>query len=226
MADENGRRSYPKLPVRNWWDLRQRFGQSYPKAVDVDYLQSVLGLTSKGSAQNLISPLRALGLIDEEGRPTERANEWRSDEGYKKACSEMFESVYPSSLRDAFPGPSPDVVGVKAWFQRNLRVGDAAAGGMASIFALIAEADPSGESSRPRAAGTSRKVRTPRHNAHPSDGNGTVGGQSIEPIRESAAGGVPTIHLDIQVHLPADATPELLDQLFESMAKHLYSRHL
>ena len=37
------RRSYPGIPVRNWWDLRRRFQQAVPRQVDSDYLQSVLG---------------------------------------------------------------------------------------------------------------------------------------------------------------------------------------
>ena len=34
----------------------------------------------------------------------------------------------------------------------------------------------------------------------------------------------PSVHLDIQIHVPADATPEQIDQIFASMAKHLYQR--
>jgi len=33
----------------------------------------------------------------------------------------------------------------------------------------------------------------------------------------------PTVHLDIQIHIPADATPEKIDQIFSSMARHLYA---
>lgn len=32
----------------------------------------------------------------------------------------------------------------------------------------------------------------------------------------------PTVHLDIQIHIPAAATAEQIDQIFASMAKHLY----
>jgi len=34
----------------------------------------------------------------------------------------------------------------------------------------------------------------------------------------------PTLHIDFQVHIAADAPPEQIDQIFESMAKHLYGK--
>lgn len=34
----------------------------------------------------------------------------------------------------------------------------------------------------------------------------------------------PTLHIDIQVHISADAKTEQIDQIFASMAKHLYSK--
>lgn len=34
----------------------------------------------------------------------------------------------------------------------------------------------------------------------------------------------PSIHIDIQIHISADAKPEQIDQIFASMAKHLYNR--
>lgn len=34
----------------------------------------------------------------------------------------------------------------------------------------------------------------------------------------------PALHIDIQIHISADAKPEQIDQIFASMAKHLYNR--
>ena len=34
----------------------------------------------------------------------------------------------------------------------------------------------------------------------------------------------PTVHVDVQIHIPAAATAEQIDQIFGSMAKHLYGR--
>lgn len=42
------------------------------------------------------------------------------------------------------------------------------------------------------------------------------------PRRERPRSGGPNVHLDIQIHIPADASVEQIDQIFESMARHLY----
>ncbi|MGI6460131.1 MAG: hypothetical protein ACOX5J_08530 [Candidatus Hydrogenedentales bacterium] len=34
----------------------------------------------------------------------------------------------------------------------------------------------------------------------------------------------PAVHIDIQIHIAADAKPEQIDQIFTSMAKHLYGK--
>ena len=34
----------------------------------------------------------------------------------------------------------------------------------------------------------------------------------------------PNVHLDIQIHIPAEATAEQIDQIFASMARHLYNK--
>jgi glycine cleavage system regulatory protein len=41
---------------------------------------------------------------------------------------------------------------------------------------------------------------------------------------EEEAGSGPNVHLDIQIHIPADASVEQIDQIFESMARHLYKQ--
>ena len=46
-----------------------------------------------------------------------------------------------------------------------------------------------------------------------------------EPLASPAkSNGGPTVHLDIQIHIPADATPDQIDQIFSSMARHLYAK--
>lgn len=71
--------TYPKIPESNWWAIRTQFRKSLPPIVSGSYLKSLLSLTSDRAATNLLPPLKQIGLIDDEGRPTDRANEWRDD---------------------------------------------------------------------------------------------------------------------------------------------------
>lgn len=102
MAEEEKRRSFPSIPNSNWWDLRNRFKQSVPAKVDPDYIQAVLGV-GEGHAKNLIPQLTALGLIGEDGKPTELAMDWRDDGTYADACAGVRGKMYPQGLQDALP---------------------------------------------------------------------------------------------------------------------------
>ena len=40
----------------------------------------------------------------------------------------------------------------------------------------------------------------------------------------SRSQGSPALHIDIQIHISPESTTQQIDQIFESMAKHLYGR--
>lgn len=231
MADNETQRKYPRIPTSNWWELRRRFAQSLPKTVDEDYLQSVLGLQNRRSAANLIAPLRAVGLIDEEGRPTDRGNDWRSDDHYAKVCKQIVDEVYPSGLRDAFPPPKPSLDGVKGWFSRNAKVGESTAVAMASLYLLIAEGDALASRATVKekpASGPARPPKAASNRSKPSKGETTQKTEiDLGEVKPPAAVNdhrLPSLHIDVQIHIAADASPDQIDAVFESMAKHLYQR--
>jgi hypothetical protein len=224
MADEE-RKSYPGIPTRNWWDLRARFKQAVPGKVDPDYLQAVLGV-GEGHARNLIPQLKAVGLIDDGGRPTELAHDWRDDKSYGEATAKMRDAIYPQGLRDALPPPNPDRAGVEAWFSRNMKVGEGAARKMASFYLLLCEADPAGQNgeagSEQKPKATGRKRAAPRPKA--ADVTASDAGRADEPAKLDKAPDGPSLHVDVQVHIPPDASAEQIDQIFAAMAKHIYKR--
>ena len=221
MADETKRRSYPRLPAKNWWALRERFRQSVPRQVDADYLQSVLGLSSTASAGNLIGPLRTLGLIDDDGFPTQRAQDWRLDDSYAGVCEAMLSDVYPDSLRSAFPEPGSDATGVAAWFSRNTGSGQGAATGMASLYTLISEADAEGGRAAVTPGATGKKKAIPRK---PPTGQTTPSPSETSDVAMAGRSRrpEPELNINVQIHISSEASTEQIDQIFESMAKHLY----
>ena len=50
-----------------------------------------------------------------------------------------------------------------------------------------------------------------------------TGGSLVTPP-EGIESPTPALHIDFQIHIAADAPPEQIDKIFESMAKHLYSK--
>lgn len=47
---------------------------------------------------------------------------------------------------------------------------------------------------------------------------------AIGPQSQQSGPPGPSLHIDVQVHIDSSATPEQIDQIFASMAKHLYGR--
>ncbi|MCW5863178.1 MAG: hypothetical protein KIT52_08740 [Anaerolineae bacterium] len=61
---------------------------------------------------------------------------------------------------------------------------------------------------------------TPR--ASLRENNGIDDEAKLASQTETISTRIPAIHIDIQIHISADAKPEQIDQIFASMAKHLY----
>ena len=219
MTDNGDKRTFPRLPAKNWWTLRDRFKQTMPGKVDADYLQSVLGLTSAASAGNLIGPLRLLGLIDDEGSLTDRALAWREDGPYKQVCEDMLTDVYPDILRSAFPDPSVDPEGVTSWFRRNTGAGRSATLAMAALYTLISERDPEGVRTNASTT-TAPKKKAAAKKAATKPKNGGV--SKRDETKDQPRRIEPALNINVQIHISSDASSDQIDQIFKSMAEHLY----
>ena len=220
---------YPRFGAKLWWGLREEFKHALPKTpVDVAYLTAKLGIAPK-SARNLIPNLRALGLIDEAGKPTDLAVVWRDDQTYKQACQEVLQRVFPEVM-DRFPPPDPDRDQLARWFANTTRTGEASAQNMAAFYKLIAAADLGARSERPeKVEEVTRKTRLAAPPAKKPAANGEAQAQVSPALERAGVGGgespsLPTLHIDIQIHLAADAPDHQIESLFRYMAKYIYRK--
>lgn len=131
---------YPKMPESNWWTIRNQFKRTMPATVTISYLKTLLNLTSEKSANNLLSPLKQMGIIDD-CKPTTRANDWRDDSKYKDTCNQIVQEIYPSELLDLNPGPNFDKESIKNWFMHTAKLGQGAAALVASVFIMLRSAE-------------------------------------------------------------------------------------
>ena len=225
------RKTYPSVPAKAWWTLRQTFRQSPPTKVTVSYLATVLGVQENSARANILPGLKGVGLVSADGAPTPRANRWRDDQGYPEVCREILEEVYPQELRDAIPAVSADGDSkqkLEDWFLRQTGRGKSAASKMAALYSVLAEADPSGgkrvtarkpkrhRASRPggktsSAAASEKQDGSDRADAGP-------GGGSVPSLE------MPEMRLNVEIRIDASVTPDQIDLIFASMAKHLYGR--
>lgn len=220
------RKAYPALPAHLYWALRQKFIQSYPARVTRDYLKSALGVGDK-VAKNVHPPLKQLGLIDDENRPTDLAQKWRDDARYADATREIIEAVYPQDLRDVSPPDNPDLAAASRWFLNDTKAGLPRARQLATFYVMLAKGDPSDTSgARPRRTATTAasvaQRREPKSDTKPKAEQAKHTPEAQDGKHRTPP--PPTFNLAVQVYIDKDMTAEQVDHVFESMAKHLYGK--
>jgi len=213
------KQTYPRIPENNWWTLREQFKKSLPTTVTISYLKSLLNLASEKSASNLLAPLKQIGLIGEDGKPTKRANDWRNDEKYVGVCSEIIAESYPKELIELFPDNDIDKDKLVNWFAHTGQLGDVAAKQSAMMFILLKSGLNANESKG--------KVEKKSTTKEPSKKKVNTISQNDKPVK-TLTGEIdsdkPTVHIDLQIHISPSSTPEQIEKIFESISKHLYKK--
>lgn len=103
---------------------------------------------------------------------------------------------------------------------------------MAATYAMIASKEvPEALASESKKAGAKKRTpaKTPpskgaKPPATPAQQNPVVEPPAAPATPATSPNSGPNVHLDIQIHIPADASLEQIDKIFASMAKHLYKQ--
>lgn len=225
--------TYPKIGKRIWLLLRARFAKTMPTVVGPDYVISTSDMTDASARSNVLGPLRDLGILDKDNKPTEIAERWRHDDEYEAVCKEIRDAIYPPALIEAYPeGSATQKEGIKKWFMKNSKVGDMAGKMFADTYMLLSQGDltvPDGDAkaaSTPRSAKASAPVvKKSQAKAIPAvQRPPSISVQESRPASEQhGTRKLPSVHIDVQVHISPDTTPEQIDRIFASMSKHLGS---
>ncbi len=232
------KKSYPRLPRAHWWALRRRFKRSIPGVVTDSYLAATLNMKPNSARANVLPYLREIGLIDEDGKTQQQmATAWRDDHRYPDVCREIRERIYPGELLSAAPNPVEDRGAAERWFANNTGHGSAAVRGMLQFYTVLMEADPSKQPATvPRKKATRRTktaVEAPSRAARPATSSHKnklaaeaplSSGDASRPPHRPPEPGLPGVSIRLEIHISADATPDQIDKLFESMAKHIYKK--
>lgn len=223
---------YPMISEKSWWQIRNQFKKTIPSVVNVSYLKSLLSLNSDQSARNIMAPLRQMGIIDAEGKPQSRATEWRSDAKYSEVCSTIVSEIYPQVLLDLFPDVQVDNSTAKSWFMDTCSLGDKAAGKITSTFSLLKNGQVKADSEISKSTSTPKRNKTSKLKSNDTfekaDQPANISLPTLNvnpPTLTSPSPTVPSVHIDLQIHISPDASPDQIDSIFASMAKHLYGRN-
>ena len=233
MAENETRRSYPMLPTSHWWALRKKFRQSLPGIVTDSYLATVLSMGANSARANVLPFLKTLGIIDQEGKPTQRAKLWREDDHYAEVCKAILSDVYPNELREAVSDPVTEKAKARSWFAQNTGVGEEAANRMVAMYTVLIEGDaskqpddkkPTAKKASVKSSTTAKKAIAPtksgvvQQTTNSGDGAGSGGDHGH---RKGLSHG-PEVNINLQIHISADASADQIEQIFASMSKHLY----
>jgi hypothetical protein len=213
------KKSYPMLPIAHWWSLRKKFKQSLPGVVTGSYIATVFNMAEKSANANVLPFLRTLGIIDDQGKTTERARLWRDDHQYPKVCGDILKGVYPKELSEAVPNPTEDRAAAERWFAQKSGAGAPAVRRMAALYTVLVEADASKQPDKEKPA---KAVKPKAKEAKQQ--------QVVKPAANPASPAssnppaAPGVHINLEIHISADASADQIDLIFTAMAKHIYKR--
>jgi hypothetical protein len=192
---------------------------------------AALGTSEKG-AKNVLPQLKAAGLFKPDGSPTDLALDLRDDDHYAAVCEQILSEVYPEALRSSYDNPDEDWSKVASWFMRNAGTGSATAGMQAKLYLTLLKGELPTEDPKPARKRVAKKSadgpRTPVAKKSADAEEPTPGKPSpvvhstVQHDGRSSQG--PALHIDLQIHISADASDSQIDAVFKSMAKHLYGR--
>jgi hypothetical protein len=180
-----------------------------PAKVSVKWLKTI-GFTSS-SDTTLIQVLKQVGFVDASGIPGTTWSEYRGAK-HKEVLGDAIRIGYEKLFKvypDAGQRNSNELEHV---FSTSSTAGKQVIGKTVSTFKSLCESAVF--------TATANKVgtRTSVENIHES--NQVRGERSYQ----SGGSNTPSVHIDIQVHIAPESSPEQIEQIFKSMAKHLYGK--
>lgn len=216
------RTSFPMLPGAHWWALRDKFKQSMPGVVTDNYLAAALNMQTISARTNVLPYLKDIGLVDGEGKTQELAKAWRDDQQYADVCKQIRDAIYPQELLSSVADPSADRAAAEKWFAYKTGAGKSAVKRMTKFYTIVVDADVTDrEKKEPK---TTRKKNTTTQKK--AEAKPAVQRKRLPRIGTPAPlpEPMPGISINLQIHISADASPDQIDKIFESMAKHIYTR--
>jgi hypothetical protein len=197
---------YSTVPGKIKQLLEKIRGVGVPSKVTVQYLKTI-GFTSSNDS-SLVSVLKFIGFIDAHNAPTQKWLQYRGS-NHKSVLGEALREAY-KDLFDVYPdAQSRSRQDLEHVFSTSTSGGKEVISKLVSTFKIMCdEAEFGSPSKSPTGNPTKEPAQTPA----------TVG---EAPARSHRPGNA-SLHIDIQVHISPESSPEQFEQIFASMAKHLY----
>jgi hypothetical protein len=223
------KKTYPNMPVNHWYKLRLQLKKSIPNTINANYIASVLGMSEASAKANIIPTLRMIGFIDEKDNTNqEMAKKIRDDSQYKMICQDILKNTFPKEVLDNFPNSDSKKEKVKDWFMNHNGVGSSGAARIVAFYFALLDSNLNFELRKSKLKELKNNTAKPLMKTITADNNSVIStlkeseklsGKSQKTIDISST---PSININLQIHIPSDASAEQIEKIFESMAKHIY----
>jgi len=224
---EEKKKGYPKIAQANWFGLRDKLKQRVPNEISASYVASAMGMAESSARANVVTPLKLLGIIGAESKPTDLAYDWRDDSKYPEVCEKILETIYPQELQDLFHTSDVELSDVASWFMRDAKVGEPAAKMFATTYIMLLQKEPEAAKKITKSKVNKPKVEKATKTASskkkaPEKSVNPAPTELLNVSKNSDSSSFsPRLHIDVQVHISPESSPEQIDKIFESMSKHL-----
>lgn len=179
-----------------------------PPKVTAAYMKKV-GFTSSNHSY-IPAALMKLGFIDGSGSPTDRWKRYRDTSRQRSVLAEAIRESY-AGLFATFPDADKrDDEALRNYFRANTEAAAATLQRAVGTFkALVANADMA-------------SAQPPESSQTPSSADVSLPTGDGATKRGSRSTAVPAVNINIQLQLPETDKPEVYDNFFAAMRKHLF----
>lgn len=182
-----------------------------PEKASKTWLQSI-GFKSSNDP-SMLPVVEFIGLVDSSRQPTGNWSAFRQGSRSKVVLADAIKQGYASLYEVHTDAHRCADKVLKDFFKAHSTAGEQAISRTAKTFQVLCSmADFS--------AGSSNGSGSRENGKAVSENDGAP---LVAPPQDIESP-TPTLHIDFQVHIAADAPPEQIDKIFESMAKHLYGK--
>ena len=238
--EAKSRRAVPYAPWSQFKQFLDKMKVLSPRVIDPEYLRSnQMGGQQPGP---LFATIQFLDLVDGDNLPTSKLDKLkvRGEQQYAAALYEVIKDGY-SDLFDAVNVEEADrdtiYNQIRSVYQCSTRVANTATplflalafeAGMNVAMPPQRAATPADRNARsssrttPRGdtdSGSGSTTGTRRRMPVDSRSDNSKKGDNSESFDES---GSPSVHVNLQIHIDAAASPDQIDGIFAAMARHLY----
>jgi hypothetical protein len=168
-------------------------------------------------------------MVDEDGKTNrDLLIRWSDNGTYPQACQEIVDRVY-TDVAQNFPPPDINQSQLTSWMRNAAGVGEGPASQMAALYVLVATAQPAPEAPRkdtPRSTnrnGARSSTQSQRKPARGADRRDETPRQKAEKIEIPS---LPTLNVNIQIHIAADTPEEKTRSLIKDMARYFFGREI